>query len=33
MIGRLLKWMAEWKLFKMIFRSGRARGRADRPRY
>jgi hypothetical protein len=32
-MGKLLKWMAEWKIVKAIFRTGRASGRAQRPRY
>jgi hypothetical protein len=30
---KLLKWMAEWKIVKAIFRTGRASGRSERPRY
>jgi hypothetical protein len=33
-MGKLLKWMAEWKIVKAIFRTGRASGRAEpRRRY
>ena len=30
---KLFKWVAEWKLVKAIFRTGRATGRAEPPRY
>ena len=30
---KLLKLMAEWKLVKAIFRTGRATGRSEPPRY
>jgi hypothetical protein len=32
-VRKLFKWMAEWKLIKAIFRTGRATGRTQRPRY
>ncbi len=31
-MGKLFKWMAEWKLVKAIFRTGQASGRAQPPR-
>jgi hypothetical protein len=30
-MGKLLKWMAGWKIMKAIFRTGEQKGRAERP--